>query len=120
MKAITVVGTTSHAGKSVLTTAICRLLARQGVRITPFKGASVGLKSYLTEIGGEMSYSQALQAWAAGISPAVEMNPILLKPKGDKAVKPIIKGRPTETLGMAEFCEWATEEGWAVVRECLV
>lgn len=61
MKALTVLGTTSEAGKSIITTALCRLLSRQGVRISPFKGASVSLQSYLTEIGGEMSYAQALQ-----------------------------------------------------------
>ncbi len=119
MKALTVLGTTSEAGKSVLTTALCRLLSRQGIRISPFKGASISVQSYLTEIGGEMSYAQALQAWAAGIAPAVEMNPLLLRPKGDSAYQVIIKGVVTETLSINEFHRWAEREGWALVRQCL-
>lgn len=119
MKALTVLGTTSQAGKSILTTAICRRLSRQGIRVAPFKGASVGQQSYLTEIGGQMGYAQALQAWATGIAPAVEMNPILLKPKGESAFEMIVKGAKAETISVNEFYRWAQTEGWVVVRQCL-
>ena len=119
MKAITVVSTTSQAGKSVLTTAICRILARRGIRVAPFKGVTLSSQSYLTEIGGEMGYAQALQAWAAGISPAVEMNPILLKPKGDNSFKPFVKGKGGGTISVTDFCSWAENDGWTVVRDCL-
>ncbi|MFP4220293.1 MAG: cobyric acid synthase CobQ [Phormidium sp.] len=119
MKALSVLGTTSQAGKSILTTAICRLLSRKGIRIAPFKGASIGQQAYLTEVGGQMSYAQALQAWAAGIAPAVEMNPLLLKPKGDSTFEMIVKGVKTETMSVNEFYRWAEAEGWAVVRQCL-
>ncbi len=81
MKSIMVVGTTSHAGKSLLTTAICRILSRHGWRVTPFKGQNMSLNAYVTASGGEIGYAQAVQAWAAGIAPLVEMNPILLKPQ---------------------------------------
>lgn len=124
MKAITVLGTTSQAGKSVLTTAICRLLSRQGVRVSPFKGASIGPKSYLTEVGGEMSYAQALQAWAAGIAPAVEMNPVFLAPtggakQGEATYRVCLKGKSTTNLNYLEFCNWSENEGWSVVRQSL-
>ena len=66
MKAIMVVGTTSHAGKSLLTTALCRILSRRGWRVAPFKGQNMALNSYVTPSGGEIGYAQAVQAWAAG------------------------------------------------------
>ena len=67
MKSIMVVGTTSHAGKSLLTAAICRILARNSWRVTPFKGQNMALNAYVTATGGEIGYAQAVQAWAAGI-----------------------------------------------------
>ncbi len=82
MKAIMIVGTTSHAGKSLLTAAICRILSRRGWRVAPFKGQNMALNAYVTANGGEIGYAQAVQAWAAGVIPWVEMNPILLKPQG--------------------------------------
>ena len=69
MKAIMVVGTTSHAGKSLITAALCRILARRGWRVAPFKGQNMALNSYVTANGGEIGYAQAVQAWAAGILP---------------------------------------------------
>ena len=99
MKAIMVVGTTSHAGKSLITTAICRILSRRGWKVTPFKGQNMALNSYVTSTGGEMGHAQAVQAWAAGVTPAIEMNPILLKPQGDMTSQVIIKGKASGTVG---------------------
>ncbi|WP_317134416.1 hypothetical protein [Leptolyngbya sp. 7M] len=93
MKAIMVVGTTSHAGKSLLCTALCRILSRRGWRVAPFKGQNMALNAYVTASGGEIGHAQAVQAWAAGIAPRVEMNPILLKPQGDMTSQVILKGR---------------------------
>jgi len=73
-----VVGTTSHAGKSMLCTALCRILTRQGWHLAPFKGQNMALNAYVTPTGGEIGYAQAVQAWAAGVPPQVAMNPILL------------------------------------------
>ena len=87
-----VVGTTSHAGKSFMTAALCRLLARQGWRVAPFKGQNMALNSYVTSTGGEIGYAQAVQAWAAGVNPRVEMNPILLKPQGNMTSQVILRG----------------------------
>ncbi len=114
-----VVGTTSHAGKSLITAAICRILARRGWRVAPFKGQNMALNSYVTANGGEMGYAQAVQAWAAGIVPWVEMNPILLKPQGDMTSQVIIKGKPVGKVGAAEYYEQYFEIGWRAIEESL-
>ncbi|WP_421656558.1 cobyric acid synthase CobQ [Leptothermofonsia sp. ETS-13] len=119
MKAIMIVGTTSHAGKSLLTTAICRILNRRGWRVAPFKGQNMALNAYVTPSGGEIGHAQAVQAWAAGIMPAVEMNPILLKPQGDMTSQVIIKGRAVGKVGAADYYEQFFEMGWQAIEESL-
>ena len=119
MKAIMVVGTTSHAGKSLLTAALCRILSRQGWRVTPFKGQNMALNSYVTSTGGEIGHAQAVQAWAAGIMPRVEMNPILLKPQGDMTSQVILKGRVAGRVGAAEYYEQFFDVGWQAIEESL-
>ncbi|MBD2100625.1 cobyric acid synthase CobQ [Leptolyngbya sp. FACHB-261] len=119
MKAIMVVGTTSHAGKSLLCTAICRVLARRRFRVAPFKGQNMALNAYVTSSGGEIGHAQAVQAWAAGIEPLVEMNPILLKPQGDMTSQVILKGRAVGRAGAAEYYEQYFEPGWQAITESL-
>jgi adenosylcobyric acid synthase len=119
MKAIMVVGTMSHVGKSLLTTALCRILSRRGWRVAPFKGQNMALNSYVTATGGEIGHAQAVQAWAAGIAPRVEMNPILLKPQGDSTSQVIIKGRVAGRAGAAEYYEQFFETGWQAIEESL-
>ncbi|MGA7932103.1 MAG: cobyric acid synthase CobQ [Kovacikia sp.] len=119
MKAIMVVGTTSHAGKSLLTTAICRILSRRGWRVAPFKGQNMSLNAYVTPNGGEIGHAQAVQAWAAGVMPLVEMNPILLKPQGDMTSQVILKGRAVGKVGAAEYYEQFFEPGWQAIEESL-
>lgn len=119
MKAIMVVGTTSHAGKSLLTTAICRILSRRGWRVAPFKGQNMALNAYVTASGGEIGYAQAVQAWAAGVVPWVEMNPILLKPQGDMTSQVILKGRSVGKVGASDYYEQYFELGWRTIEECL-
>ncbi|NMG07737.1 cobyric acid synthase CobQ [Brasilonema sp. UFV-L1] len=119
MKAIMIVGTTSHAGKSLLTAAICRILSRRGWRVAPFKGQNMALNAYVTANGGEIGYAQAVQAWAAGVVPWVEMNPILLKPQGDMTSQVIIKGKPVGKVGAAEYYEQYFELGWRAIEESL-
>jgi adenosylcobyric acid synthase len=119
MKAIMVVGTTSHAGKSLLTTALCRILSRRGWRVAPFKGQNMALNAYVTPSGGEIGHAQAVQAWAAGIAPRVEMNPILLKPQGDSTSQVILKGRPVGRTNAAEYYEQFFEIGWQAIEESL-
>ncbi|HEY9700006.1 MAG TPA: cobyric acid synthase CobQ [Trichocoleus sp.] len=119
MKAIMVVGTTSHAGKSMLTTALCRLLSRRGWRVAPFKGQNMALNAYVTPSGGEIGHAQAVQAWAAGIMPRVEMNPILLKPQGDMTSQVILKGRAIGRVGASEYYEQFFDTGWQAIEESL-
>ncbi|MDY7007904.1 MAG: cobyric acid synthase CobQ [Cyanobacteriota bacterium] len=119
MKAIMVVGTTSHAGKSLITTAICRILSHRGWRVTPFKGQNMSLNSYVTSSGGEIGYAQAVQAWAAGVTPAVEMNPILLKPQGNMTSQVILKGKVLDTVGAIDYYEQYFNTGWRAIQECL-
>jgi adenosylcobyric acid synthase len=114
-----VVGTTSHAGKSLIATALCRLLSRRGWRVAPFKGQNMALNSYVTDSGGEIGYAQAVQAWAAGVTPAVEMNPILLKPQGDMTSQVIVKGKAIGQVGAADYYERYFDMGWQAVKECL-
>jgi adenosylcobyric acid synthase len=119
MKAIMVVGTTSHAGKSLLTTAICRILSRRGWRVAPFKGQNMALNSYVTPTGGEIGYAQAVQAWAAGVVPWVEMNPILLKPQGDMTSQLIMKGKPIARVSANEYYDQYFDLGWRSIEESL-
>ncbi|NET51096.1 MAG: cobyric acid synthase CobQ [Merismopedia sp. SIO2A8] len=119
MKAIMVVGTTSHAGKSFLTTALCRLLSRKGWRVCPFKGQNMALNAYVTASGGEIGHAQAVQAWAAGVVPRIEMNPILLKPQGDQTSQVIQKGVAVGQVGAADYYEQYFASGWQAIQESL-
>lgn len=114
-----VVGTTSHAGKSFLTTALCRIFARQGLRVCPFKGQNMALNAYVTEGGGEMGYAQAVQAWAAKVSPDVEMNPILLKPQGNMTSQVILKGAAVGVTTASDYYRDYFDRGWSAITSCL-
>jgi adenosylcobyric acid synthase len=116
---IMVVGTTSHAGKSLITAAICRLLVRQGFNVTPFKGQNMALNAYITADGKEMGHAQAVQAWAAKIEPRVEMNPILLKPQGDMTSQVIMMGTAVGRVQAADYYRDYFDRGWAAITNCL-
>jgi adenosylcobyric acid synthase len=92
-------GTASHVGKSVVTAALCRSLARRGYRVAPFKAQNMSLNSAVTRDGGEIGRSQAFQAAACGIEPEVGMNPILLKPMSGHRCQVIVRGRPQCVTG---------------------
>lgn len=119
VKSIMVVGTTSHAGKSMLVAALCRILSRRGWRVSPFKGQNMALNSYVSTTGAEIGYAQAVQAWAAGVPPQAEMNPILLKPQGNSTSQVILKGRPIGTTTAQKYYEEFFSTGWQAIQESL-
>jgi adenosylcobyric acid synthase len=92
-RCIAVLGTGSDVGKSVITTALCRVLTRQGLRVAPFKAQNMSNNSGVTPDGLEMGRAQIVQAEAAGIVPDVDMNPILLKPTSDTGAQVVLNGR---------------------------
>lgn len=92
--AVMVCGTTSDAGKSFLVAGLCRLLARQGVRVAPFKAQNMANNASVTADGAEIGHAQWLQAVAAGVDPVSAMNPILLKPTSERTSQVVVRGRP--------------------------
>ncbi|MFI5779945.1 cobyric acid synthase [Nocardia sp. NPDC051570] len=96
-------GTTSDAGKSVVVAGICRMLARQGVRVAPFKAQNMSNNSVVTLDGGEIGRAQALQARACGLEPSVRFNPVLLKPGSDRRSQLVVRGRAVDTVGAKDY-----------------
>jgi adenosylcobyric acid synthase len=92
--ALLVAGTASDAGKTLVTAGICRWLARRGVRVAPFKAQNMALNSAVTPSGAEIGRAQALQAAAAGVAPEAVMNPVLIKPSGERHSQVLLLGRP--------------------------
>ena len=91
MSGLLVAGTTSDAGKTTVVVGLCRVLARRGVKVAPFKAQNMALNSAVTADGAEIGRAQALQAAAACVEPEAAMNPVLLKP-GDRATQVVVMG----------------------------
>jgi adenosylcobyric acid synthase len=101
--ALLVCGTHSDAGKSVVTAGICRWLRRTGVRVAPFKAQNMALNSVVTADGGEIGRAQAVQAAAAGVAPEAAMNPILIKPSGERHSQVVVMGKPYADVGARSY-----------------
>jgi adenosylcobyric acid synthase len=101
--ALLVAGTTSDAGKSVLTAGLCRWLAREGVSVAPFKAQNMSLNSAVTADGAEIGRAQAMQAAAAGVEPEAAMNPVLLKPGSDHSSQVVVLGRPYADVSAVSY-----------------
>jgi adenosylcobyric acid synthase len=99
-------GTTSDAGKSLLVTALCRWLARQQLRVAPFKPQNMALNSVVTADGGEIGRAQAVQAQACFLAPHTDMNPVLLKPNTDTGAQVIIQGHAVATMDARHFHDY--------------
>jgi adenosylcobyric acid synthase len=111
-------GTSSHSGKSVLVAALCRLFSDQGVRVAPFKAQNMSLNSFVTESGEEVGRAQAFQAFAARIRVTTDMNPILLKPKGDMKSQIVFRGKPFRDVAAKDYWrEFASTTGFHGVEE---
>ena len=100
---IMVAGTGSHVGKSVLVMGLCRVFKRRGIDVAPFKAQNMALNSGITPQGHEIGRAQVAQAQAAGLEPAVEMNPILLKPGGHTSSQVVLMGRPLGNFSGADY-----------------
>lgn len=109
-------GTTSDAGKTTLVAALCRLLRRHGVRVAPFKPQNMALNSAVTADGGEIGRAQALQAFAAGIAPSTDMNPVLLKPSSDTGAQVIIHGKVRAEMHAHDYHQYKTVAMQAVLE----
>ncbi|HEY1656992.1 MAG TPA: cobyric acid synthase, partial [Candidatus Sulfotelmatobacter sp.] len=116
-RAVMVLGTSSHAGKSLLTTAFCRIFAQQGYRVAPFKSQNMSLNSAATAEGLEIGRATALQAEAAGVAPSVHMNPILLKPAGKMTSQVIVSGKIWGRISASEYHLRRVEELLPLVCE---
>jgi adenosylcobyric acid synthase len=104
--ALLVAGTTSDAGKTVITAGLVRWMRRQGVSVAPFKAQNMSLNSFVTADGAEIGRAQALQAWAAGVEPDARMNPVLLKP-GANGCQIVVLGQPIGEVDPGEYAEHA-------------
>ena len=117
MRALMVQGASSSAGKSVLTTALARVLRRRGVDVVPFKAQNMSNNARVVA-GGEIGTAQYLQALAAGVVPDVRMNPVLVKPEGDTRSQVVILGRPDLELSALSWRERAPAL-WSVIEGAL-
>ena len=107
MSALLVAGTTSDAGKTIVTTALCRAYSRRGVEVAPFKAQNMSNNSMVCATpdgrGAEIGRAQWIQAVAAGVEPEAAMNPVLLKPGGDRRSHVVVMGRPGGTIDSKDF-----------------
>ncbi|MGZ4160158.1 MAG: cobyric acid synthase [Neobacillus sp.] len=119
MKGLMIQGTASDVGKSLIVTALCRILANEGVKVTPFKSQNMSNNSYVTIDGKEIGRAQGIQAEAAKIEASVWMNPILLKPRSDHHSEVVYLGKPIETFSGRGYREQFYEKGLAVIKKSL-
>lgn len=103
MAGILVAGTSSDAGKSLVTAGLCRAWARRGVRVAPFKAQNMSNNSMVCPDGSEIGRAQYLQALAAGVEPSAVLNPVLLKPGTDRRAFIVLRGQPGGTLEAGEY-----------------
>ncbi|MBM6580182.1 cobyric acid synthase [Microvirga sp. BT689] len=106
MRALMVQGTGSNVGKSLLVAGLCRVFARKGLKVRPFKPQNMSNNAAVTADGGEIGRAQALQARAAGVAPSVHMNPVLLKPQSEIGSQVVVQGRVVGTAKAREYQAW--------------
>ena len=115
---IMIQGTASNVGKSILTTALCRIFKQDGYSVAPFKSQNMALNAYVTPEGGQIGLAQALQAEACGILPTVDMNPILLKPEKDRSSELVVQGKSRGSVEAGTYSKM-TKDLLATVMESL-
>ncbi len=112
-------GTSSNAGKSVLVAAFCRIFAKRGYKVAPFKSQNMSLNSYTTTENAEIAMAQVLQAEAAGVEPSYHMNPILLKPKEDFISQVIVHGKPVDDMNFYDYQNFFREDALKAIKTSL-
>jgi adenosylcobyric acid synthase len=105
-RAIMFQGTSSNAGKSVLTAAFCRIFLQDGYAVAPFKSQNMSLNSFVTLGNEEIGRAQALQAQACRLEPDARMNPILLKPNSDTGSQVIVMGKPVSNMNVEQYIKF--------------
>jgi len=103
--ALLVAGTTSDAGKSIVTTGLCRAFARRGLKVAPYKAQNMSNNSMVCSDGAEIGRAQWIQALAAGAEPEAAMNPVLLKPGGDQRSHVVVMGQPAGEVSSRDFVD---------------
>jgi adenosylcobyric acid synthase len=119
VKGLLIAGTSSDAGKSVLTAGICRFLVRRGMRVAPFKGQNMSLNSFVTREGAEIGRAQAMQAQAARVEPSALMNPVLLKPGSDRSSQVVVLGKAVGEMSARGYHGGRREDLLETVVGCL-
>ena len=108
-KCLMIQGTASSVGKSILCSAFLRIMKQDGWKAAPFKAQNMALNSFVTRDGREMGRAQVTQAQAAGMEPDVRMNPVLLKPTGDRRSQVIVDGRAIGSMTAMEYHQYKPE-----------
>ncbi|WP_025681118.1 cobyric acid synthase [Paenibacillus massiliensis] len=112
-------GTASDVGKSIITTALCRIFTQDGYRTAPFKSQNMALNSYVTPDGKEIGRAQGVQAEACGIMATTDMNPILIKPMRDMHSQIVVHGAPFANMSAADYRNHFLPEAKGMVMEAL-
>ncbi|MFH1774686.1 MAG: cobyric acid synthase, partial [Methanobacteriota archaeon] len=117
-KTLMIQATASFAGKSFLAMSFCKIFADKGYKVAPFKAQNTSLNSFVTKDGKEIARAQALQAFAAGVEPTVEMNPILIKPKGESKSQLVVNGKPLRDIEARNYYrEFVLTQGMQVIKK---
>src|SRR5882724_8837092 len=112
-RALMILGTASHVGKSVLTAAFGRWLRERGLGVAPFKAQNMSLNSYVTLAGEEIARSQATQAEALGLEPSADMNPILLKPM-ERGCQVVVHGHGVGVMSIHDYYKYKPQAWQAI------
>ncbi|MCY9759052.1 cobyric acid synthase [Paenibacillus alvei] len=112
-------GTASDVGKSVVTTALCRILKQDGYKVAPFKSQNMALNSYVTPDGKEIGRAQGVQAEACGVMATTDMNPVLLKPMKEMSAQVVVHGKPYQNLNARDYRTGFLPEAKRIVVEAV-
>ena len=115
--ALLIAGATSDAGKSMVVAGLCRLLARKGIRVAPFKAQNMSNNSCVTVEGGEIGRAQGTQARAAGLAPSIRFNPVLLTPGSDRTSQLLVRGKAVGNVSATDYIKHRDDLAVVVAEE---